>query len=642
MRNLINRVRTRRVAAWAGGETGDTMIEVVIAILIVGLLAAATFAGFSSVADLNAQQRHEAQANQLAQQDENRMRGLSPIELAASYTGSCSSSTTAWLLYGNQCHTTLIGGTTYTIQSSTSYVAQNGGAAACTQGGNATTADFIATQSEVTWTAGQNGNNNGVTPVIEHSLISPPGGGSIIAYAGNGSTSNSGVAGVQFNVVGPSPSTNTGTLTTDQNGCAVFGGLDAGNYTVSMADSRYMTENGVSSQYPTLTAGGTLEDQFIVAQPGAASAAFNTYQNGTLLTGVPWDMFSLSAGAVSPQPGPFGTTGSYAATVNSTNTVYPATYNAWAGTCTSDDPNGSTGSSGSTIATGTSGSYVDPSATVASGATGNVTVIVPTMLLKLGESYAGGTIAYGNYGDSSLAYVGSWSHVYNNQDAGGDEDDASAAGATATLTFTGTGVAWIGPKESGFGEATVYINTPPTAAPGINEGPVDAYRSSTAYQQTLYSITGLSNTTHTIEIYVKGQNDGNGGRGSGNTVGIDEFLVTVPATSANLTSTTLPYQVDTYDSCTPPVSRLYPSAPTAITASGSTVYPVIAPYGTSVQVCFQNTASGTQTNTGALPSSTTQIANTNLKGTTITSLTLPLASGATGASALFSNSGPCP
>ena len=69
----------------------------------------------------------------------------------------------------------------------------------------------------------------------------------------------------------------------------------------------------------------------------------------------------------------------------------------------------------------------------------------------------------------------------------------------------------------------------------------------------------------------------------------------------------------------------------------STVYPVQAPYGTSVLVCFAQGSGGTATNTSYLPSPTSQISNTNLAGSTITSLTLPITS-----SGAFTHSGLCP
>ncbi|HEY5229631.1 MAG TPA: hypothetical protein VIJ11_01915, partial [Galbitalea sp.] len=100
------------------------------------------------------------------------------------------------------------------------------------------------------------------------------------------------------------------------------------------------------------------------------------------------------------------------------------------------------------------------------------------------------------------------------------------------------------------------------------------------------------------------------------------------------------WTIKTYDSCSTPVGRTLTSNPVATTVSSQTVFPVAAPYGSSLQVCIANSA--TNTNTGALPSGATQLSNTDLNGATIQSVTLPTSSGATGNSAVFANSGSCP
>jgi type II secretory pathway pseudopilin PulG len=486
------RVRARRAAAWAGSETGDTMIEVVIAILIVGLIGAATFTGFTAITKFSGQQRHEVQANQIAQQDEERLRGLTSTELSATAgtTGSTGST------YGNVTYPVTLDGETYTVSSTTRFVAASGGATSCTSGGTST-ADYVETASEVQWP----NNNDGRPPVIEHSVISPPAGGSLIVEAELNNTTT-GIPGVAVTATGPGSSSNTQTLTTDANGCAVFGGLNPGSYSISESNSGYATENGVTTQSAIVVNGTTQEITFQLGQLGTAVASFQTFINSLTPTAINWDSFSISNPQVTPSSQTFGTGGAAdTSTVSSTAaTVFPTSYNAYAGTCSTDDPEGSTGTTGTT-------SYIDPVLTVANGATGSVVVTVPTMLLKL-STQQGSTAAQGV-----------------------------------------------------------------TAAAG----------------------------------------------------------------------TPLPYTVTTYDSCTPTpgVNNTPSTPPNSLTVGSSTVYPVQAPYGPSVQVCFANTIAGTTKDTGILPSSGA-ISNTNLNGTTITPVTLPVGTGATGASAVFLNPGGCP
>ena len=76
------RVRPRWRAR-AAGESGDTMIEVIVAALLVALIAAGVLTGFGQVGSLSAQQRQRAQATALAQQDQARLRGLAITQLSS-------------------------------------------------------------------------------------------------------------------------------------------------------------------------------------------------------------------------------------------------------------------------------------------------------------------------------------------------------------------------------------------------------------------------------------------------------------------------------------------------------------------------------------------------------------------------------
>jgi hypothetical protein len=464
------------------------MIEVVIAALIVALIAAATFIGFSSAADVAGAQRHAAEADVLAQQDEERLRGLSVTELSA-IEPSGSTTLVSAELYGNGSYTDTIDGETYTITSAAKFVSASSGNLSCSLSGSST-ADYIETSSQVTWLH----NNDGQPAIIEHSLISPPVAGSLTTSAEN--SAGNPLEGVTISVEGPGSSTSTQTLTTDATGCAVFGGLAGGTYTVTATDPGYVTDTGSTdpSQSLNLLTGSTQTLQPFQLDQAAVQATFLTSINDASPIALNWDTFSLTN---SSETQSYGTPGGTPTSPVYSGAVYPATYSVYAGTCSNDDPGGSTGTTGLTGLT-----YTDPTVSPASGATGSVAVTVPTMLLQ------------------------------------------------PTLSYT-----------------------------------------------------------------------------------------TTTTTTTPVTASTLPYTVKSYDSCSTPVGRTPAASPTALSHGSQTVYPVQAPYGRSVQVCFAN--QGTGTNTGKLPSGST-IANTNLNGTTVTSLTLPVSSGATGASAVFRNSGACP
>jgi type II secretory pathway pseudopilin PulG len=628
----------RRAAARALDEAGDTMIEVVIAALIVALAAAAVFTGFGAVADISGAQRHQEEAASLAEQASFRLRGLNSTELEASEPSGSTSCNSAQL-YGNSSCQQIFEGQTYTITTTSTFVSASGSGTSCTSSGSAN-ADYIETGASVIWGT----NNDGRQPVVVHSLISPNPGGALIAKAED--DHGNPLTGVTITISGPSPSTATTTLTTDANGCVVFSGLNGGIYSLNETDPGYGAP-GTTTQSEIVVAGETIDaSEVTFGLLGSVTAQFITYQNGTLVTALPWDTFSLGnsgatgATTVSPVPGPFGTPSSTATSVNTGSTLYPTIYDAYAGACTTDDPQGATGQ---TAVTGLTGStYYDPTVTVPDGANGNVTVIVPTMLLKLQTQF---TTAYTPWNDSSASYSNTnhngvnttWTTVSNANDYGGSEHDTANTNATATFTFNGTGVEVLGTMANNWGEASVTID-------GNFVTNIDFQSTTTQYNQPLWSDLGtLANGAHTLVITNIHQNDS---VSNGYTIGLDEFYTSAPGTGATWTvnSSALPYAAYTYDSCGTGVERTVPTsgvgADTLMTVSGSPVYPVAAPYGNSVQVCFSNPV--TSSNTGLLPS-TTQISNTNLRGTTVTSLTLPTTSGATGASALFANSGTtCP
>jgi hypothetical protein len=633
--------RARRVATWVSGEAGDTMIEVVVAAMIVALIAAATFVGFGAVAHVAGAQRHQVQANELAQQDEERLRGLSVTELAAIEPAGSTSLASAQL-FGNSSYQETVDSEVYTIASVAKFVSASSGGLSCTTGGSGT-ADYVETSSTVTWGA----NNDGRQPVVENSLLSPPSGGGLITSATN--ANGAALPGATISVEGPGSSTNTQTLTTDANGCAVFAGLVGGTYTVTASDTGYETDTGVTnpSQSVILVAGATQTLQAFQLGQSWIQATFLTAINGAALTPINWDSFSIDNTNYTQS---YGTVGTFTSPVSSSS-LYPATYSADAGTCSADDPGGSTGTTGLTGQTGAT--YTDPTVGTTAGATGSVAVIVPTMLLKPTTSYtpALSTTYNDDYNSSnpandtndsqlsyssggvSLTYAGGWKYSGPNGSAGAygsDETDSTATGATLTVTFIGTSISWLTTEASANGTAAISMD-------GVNSSsnPYNDSASTTKYEQTLYTSASLTYGTHTLKITAN----------SGSPISIEGFTVgnTGGSTTGAVTGSPLPYTVTTYDSCpTTPVggyNRTVPAPVTSLTVSSSTVYPVQAPYGTSVQVCFANTA--TNTNTGPLPSASPQISNTNLDGTTVTSLTLPVTSGATGASAVFNTAGAC-
>ena len=111
--------------------------------------------------------------------------------------------------------------------------------------------------------------------------------------------------------------------------------------------------------------------------------------------------------------------------------------------------------------------------------------------------------------------------------SGGRHIYSDATGSAATLTFTGTEVTWLGLKGRDFGKAAVYLD-------GVAQGIVDLYNNGYLFQQVMFSVSGLSNSAHTLRIEVTGQKNP---LATWTNVGVDAFDVVqfIPDEGAYLT-----------------------------------------------------------------------------------------------------------
>jgi hypothetical protein len=123
------------------------------------------------------------------------------------------------------------------------------------------------------------------------------------------------------------------------------------------------------------------------------------------------------------------------------------------------------------------------------------------------------TVVY-QQNNPAVQYTGTW---YPNSGAfNGPATLAMDAGSQAKLAFTGTGVSWIGYRDQWSGIAEVYLD-------GVLKGNIDTYSASALAHAAEYSISGLSDTTHSLTIVVTGQRDS---QSSGDWVWVDSFIVT--------------------------------------------------------------------------------------------------------------------
>ena len=108
---------------------------------------------------------------------------------------------------------------------------------------------------------------------------------------------------------------------------------------------------------------------------------------------------------------------------------------------------------------------------------------------------SGGGSGMINDTNTGITYTGSWSYSSGRGD-GDFQDDVhytTTNNDSASYTFTGTGVDFLSEKNSDEGNVEVFIDN-------VDKGSFSANAASRSAQQVIYSITSLSNGSHTIKV----------------------------------------------------------------------------------------------------------------------------------------------
>lgn len=232
------------------------LIEVLVSALLVALISVGIFTGLAGANHATVNERRNAQATVIAQQDEERLRGLPVEELvqigSATHTvaenGMCvEGSTGAWKYWSSaatfscEALTAPLKGATYTgavftVKSSAEYVTAAKETLTCeTTNG---TADYIETTSSVEWPSiGTH------APISQSSLVAVPRSGTLIVKVTN--RNNEAVAGATVAVTDPSTGgTATAEQTTPTSGCVIFGDLLEGNAKIVASKGTWIGKNG--------------------------------------------------------------------------------------------------------------------------------------------------------------------------------------------------------------------------------------------------------------------------------------------------------------------------------------------------------------------------------------------------------------
>ena len=357
------------------GQTGFTIIEVVVASLMVAMMAGAVATALLSTAAVSGDQRRRSQADELAQQDQERMKGMSIKQLQ-----------------GYDATQTLgpYDGTSYVVHSTGQFLSAAGNPS-CTSSDTAAAA-YVRITSTVNWADNMKGsadvNNvsgwsaNSVRPPIkQESLITPRTGGTLLVNVND--QNNVPVPGAQVDIFGPKESE---TSLTSAEGCAVFGGIKQTGYYVGAKKSGYVDKDGNDYPFTGATAGSgtTVATPFKMGPAGSVTANFKTTINGSTIGGqkapsISWHNPGMTASrnaAPATVPNTTVSTPSPADLFpfnNGTSGVYTNNYVVWAGSCDETRP----------LAANSSYATVSPSTTALLNGTSQPQVQMPALNLQV-------------------------------------------------------------------------------------------------------------------------------------------------------------------------------------------------------------------------------------------------------------------
>jgi prepilin-type N-terminal cleavage/methylation domain-containing protein len=311
---------------WAAADdAGFALIEILVSAVIVALISAAVADALISSAHLSGTERQRSQADQLVQQDQERLKGLSDQQLQGL----------------TQTRTVKLDGYTYTVTSNSTFEGTSG-ASSCSSG----SAAYFKVASTVT------GQPTGT--ITDESIIRRTVDGGLRVQVDDESALNP-LSGVPVTATGPS----TATGTTDANGCFVFTGMTPGNYSVGVAAAGYVDKDGYSSPpgiSATVSATGiapTSNTPLSIGKGGSITASFAT-STTTQTFAVPGYYLSyfgsLGIGKMSAAPPPLGSGAPVTSIPTASQHLFPFTtlqgstysytgnYQVWAGKCASEQP----------------------------------------------------------------------------------------------------------------------------------------------------------------------------------------------------------------------------------------------------------------------------------------------------------------
>lgn len=326
-------------------EAGVTLIEVLISSVVLVIISTGLFMSLSAGNRATATERHRAKANDLAEQELERVRSLRIGDL------SSWNSTRRVLEDGTELASNAscpAGGTTcYTVTSSTQFLTEPASTSTCASGTGSR--DYLQLQVSVSWT----GMSATARPVTAGTVISPPN-GSLVPNSGSllvqvDDANSNGITGITLTGSGAGSFSGT----TGATGCVLWRNLPAGNYTMTAggAATGMVDPDGNAPTAQTVSvvdqATNTVNLQY--DQPGSIPVTFTTRRQSdnalvsVLPNGQPVQADSLIAFNTGMTTGPkrFGAPGTLASTITASGLFpFSSPDSVYAGLCQSSTVNG--------------------------------------------------------------------------------------------------------------------------------------------------------------------------------------------------------------------------------------------------------------------------------------------------------------
>lgn len=311
--------RLRRATA---GESGFTIIEILVAMLVFVVLITAVVSTMVAALNLTRNNRSRSVAANLASQQ------VDSVQQAAAQDFSS-------LPVGETILTQTVDGTAYTITQDLEWQSKSSQVGPCSGGTTASGLAYLHVQETVTWP-----NMRGTVAPLSETLLTPPVGTydpttghiAVTVIDRNAQPIADANVTISGNGVGS-------TQATASDGCAFFAYLDPGTYTITMNSSGFVDGQGNPnpSQSATVTAGTITSLQFVYGQASSLTLNFSG-PTGSIMP--PSFMLTVANTSLLPDgTNAYGPGGS-SQTVSSLF-PYLSGYQAWAGDCIDSDPGGS-------------------------------------------------------------------------------------------------------------------------------------------------------------------------------------------------------------------------------------------------------------------------------------------------------------